>query len=383
MRVLLASSSSGSRGGGEIFLRYLGQGLAQRGHEVIFWCAQHSRMDELVSSLSRIGRVVRSSYRNLYDHKSRVVSTSLNFATSRRLASEWVQLQPNVLHVNKQNLEDGLDLLRAANMASIPSLCTIHITQTAQYLGARFSWLRDALSRRCLLGFKGPFISVQETRRRELSSFLQNGKETKTIFNGVPIMQNDFLGRSAKRKELGLTDQNVLVLGLGRMEAQKRPLLFLQLAQRLHEQVPAAKFLWIGGGSFADQWDQWVTQHKLEKTIWRMEWQNEVKPFLFATDLFLHTAAYEGLPIALTEAMMANLPCAIPDYLIGEVSFFSKRVFVPIEEKAALAQLVSDPIERKARGDRSRQLAVDNFSIEKMAANYEQVYNSLHGCASG
>ena len=32
MKILLASSSSGSRGGGELYLVYLGRALAQRGH---------------------------------------------------------------------------------------------------------------------------------------------------------------------------------------------------------------------------------------------------------------------------------------------------------------------------------------------------------------
>jgi hypothetical protein len=33
MKILLASSSSGSRGGGELYLIYLGRALAQRGHQ--------------------------------------------------------------------------------------------------------------------------------------------------------------------------------------------------------------------------------------------------------------------------------------------------------------------------------------------------------------
>src|SRR4051812_42093326 len=115
MKILLASSSSGSRGGGEIFLKYLGQGLAARGHELIFWCAQHPRMDELADGLASIGEVVRAPYRNFYDYKTRILATCLNNGTSRKLAAEWLHLRPDVVHVNKQNLEDGLDMLRAAN----------------------------------------------------------------------------------------------------------------------------------------------------------------------------------------------------------------------------------------------------------------------------
>src|SRR4051812_32637433 len=68
LRVLLVSSGSGSRGGGEIFLDYLGKGLNDRGHEVLMWIPAHPRMDELAERCTRFARIVRADYRNTYDH---------------------------------------------------------------------------------------------------------------------------------------------------------------------------------------------------------------------------------------------------------------------------------------------------------------------------
>jgi glycosyltransferase involved in cell wall biosynthesis len=379
VKVLLVSSSSGSRGGGEIFLRYLGQGLVQREHQVLFWCSEHPRMDEFAGSLAKIGQVVRSSYHNFYDYKTRIVATCLNHGTSRRLASEWEQLGPDVIHVNKQNLEDGLDLLRAANLISIPSLCTVHITQTARFLRARVAWMCDWLARRCLHSYKGPYIAVQETRRRELSDFLGNGHETRTIFNGVPLvaLEKGKVLRESKRMELGIANEELLIVGVGRMEAQKRPLLFLELAARLHKRVPQAKFLWVGGGSLTTQWDQWVGVKGLKQIIRRVGWQDDVKPFLFAADLFLHVAEFEGLPFAIIEAMSAGLPCAIPEDMAREVSLFSKKNVFFIEDEDALTRGMISQGERQDKGSRARQLAVDHFSIEKMASEYEKAYATL------
>src|SRR5204863_9687622 len=118
----------------------------------------------------------------------------------------WSRLQPDFIHINKQNLEDGLDLLRAANSLAIPSISTIHITQTARFLGARAGWFRDWVARRSLRSYKGAYVAVQETRRRELSEFLRNGHETRTIFNGVPMPASKGLKdlRDRKRVELGI-----------------------------------------------------------------------------------------------------------------------------------------------------------------------------------
>jgi glycosyltransferase involved in cell wall biosynthesis len=307
------------------------------------------------------------------------VSTSLNLRTSHRLAAEWNDLQPDVIHLNKQNLEDGLDLLRAANRLSIPSICTVHITQTAAFLRARVAWLRDGLARRGLRSYKGPYVAVQETRRKELSDFLKNGHETRTIFNGVPMLSAETgkAGRESKRHELGIGDEQFLVVGVGRMEPQKRPMLFLELAARLHQRVPQTKFLWVGDGGMAPQWDHWVAEHNLNRVITRLGWQNDVKPFLVAADFFLHVAAFEGLPFAIIEAMAAGLPCAIPQDLAREVSLFSKdRVFF-IEDEEALASGLTNGNELKAKATGARALAVEHFSIEKMASEYEKAYAAL------
>jgi glycosyltransferase involved in cell wall biosynthesis len=376
MRILLASSSSGSRGGGEIFLQYLGQGLAHRGHEVIFWCADHPRMDELAAGLSAIGKVIRAPYRNFYDHRTRILATSANFSTSRRIAAEWSALDPDVVHVNKQNLEDGLDLLRAANLARRKTVCTIHITQTARFLGARVAWVRDFLSRRGLRKYHGPYVAVQETRRKELAAFLANGNQTHTILNGVPVPIDKRAGnvRESKRRELKISDTERLVIGVGRMEAQKQPLRFLEVAERIARVVPSARFLWIGGGSLASAWDQRVAERRLGNSVRRLEWQADVKPYLHAADLLLHTAAYEGLPFALIEAMAAGLPCAIPKDLAGEINLFSAENVFFTEDEASLARTLQNPAELAIKAENAHRLAEEHFSLEKMARDYEALY---------
>ena len=120
MRILLASSNSGSRGGGELFLLSLASALSACGHEIILWASQHSRMDELCARFSEFGTVQRSPYPNTYDRRFRLVSAVLDSAVSRRIATEWCSLGPEVIHLNKQNLEDGLDLVDALARTNLP-----------------------------------------------------------------------------------------------------------------------------------------------------------------------------------------------------------------------------------------------------------------------
>src|SRR5437667_305222 len=289
MKILLVSSGSGSRGGGEIFLVYLAQGLADRGHEVVVWMPSHPRMDELAQKCSRVARMIRADYRNTYGYAARSLATRFNRTTSRRIAREWKGLQPDVIHLNKQNLEDGLDLLRATSDCGVPSVCTIHLTQNAVYLGAKVARLRNWIARNALCKHKGVLVAVQEARRAELDGFLGTCARTRTVLNGVPIPDLERVQdlRVQKRRELGLKDDNLLVLGLGRLVEQKRPDLFLTAARELHRQFPTTKFLWLGDGKFSPNWDEQVVREKLGGIVSRTDWNSEVLPLLSAADLLL------------------------------------------------------------------------------------------------
>lgn len=376
MKILLVSSGSGSRGGGEIFLLYLGRALAARGHSVMTWMPTHRRMDELASQCAEFSEVIRADYVNTYDHRSRSLATLFNAGQTNALASQWRALKPDVVHINKQNLEDGLDLLRAARISGLPSVCTVHLTQTARYLRARGALLRDIVAAFELRKFKGAFAAVQEVRRKELSSFLGPDARTETIFNGVP--QVDLSGqqtmRQAARVELGIADNQFLVVGLGRLVAQKNPFTFLEVARRLCRQHDHLRFVWVGDGELAGEWKAAVDREGLGVAIRCAGWKSEVRPYLAAADLFLHTAEYEGLPFALIEAMSMGLPSAVSATVAAELPFLNAGNAIFYDRDGRLEHLIARSQELGAIGEAGRVMVTQQFADTAMAAGYEKLY---------
>jgi glycosyltransferase involved in cell wall biosynthesis len=377
VRILLASSSSGSRGGGELYLVYLGRALVQRGHHVTLWASSHPRMDELANTFSSFGEVIRSRYHNTYDFRARSVAAYFNYAAAARIAREWRRTDAEVIHINKQNLEDGLDLLRAARWAQRPSLCTIHLTQSARYLGAVFARLRDYVSRRALLAYPGMLVTVLAQRRRDLLDFIGATPRVRLIQNGVPLfdLSRRPAVRAARRAELGLRPEDPLFVAVGRMVPQKRPLVFLELAEKIRQTAPNARFLWVGDGPLSPAWDSWVSAHKLDGAIQRVPWQVDVVPLLFAGDVFLHTAEFEGLPLAILEALSAGLPCALLPNLLAEMPFLNAENSLAVDDAGEWLQKALQPAVRESIGRAGRRLAEDEFSYAQMAENYEMLYN--------
>jgi glycosyltransferase involved in cell wall biosynthesis len=362
-----------------LYLLYLGRSLARRGHEVALWCAAHPRMDELAALFAEIGPVHRSEYTNTYDHRTRSVASYLNFSGARRLAREWRGLAPDLLHVNKQNLEDGLDLLRAATQTQLPSVATIHLTQTARYLRAVLAGMRDFVARRALRAWRWPMVCVLAERERDLRAFAGERDDISAIPNGVELYdlsQRDAL-RAAKRAELGIQDGELLVAAVGRLVPQKRPYVFLGLAARIHARLPRARFVWVGDGVLAGEWDATVKTRGLSGVVRRVGWQKNVRDFLFAADVFLHTAEFEGLPLAILEALSARLPCAITPNLLREMPFLNAGNSIAIGEDDGWAGALSDSARLATLGANARRLAEEQFSFDIMAARYEALYQSV------
>jgi glycosyltransferase involved in cell wall biosynthesis len=383
VKILLVSSSSGSRGGGELYLLYLGRALADREHMPILWASSHPRMDELANGFAAIGQVERCDYPNTYDRRLRSLGAYFDTKTTDRALQSWERIGADVIHLNKQNLEDGLDLLRALRAIGTPSLCTIHLTQSARYLKAVLAVARDAISRRALHSYAGLLVTVLENRRSDLATFIGDSPRIRVVPNGVPLFDLSLResARSAKRRELGIDDYQPLIVAVGRLVPQKRPLTFLDQAARILVTEPNARFVWVGDGHLVDDWDKTIRELGLAHAVHRIGWQMDVTPFLFAADLFLHVAEFEGLPLAILEAMSAALPCAISKNLLHEMPFFDEQSAIAVDDGAAWARILGDNGRLKAIGRRARELAEQHFSFGAMAASYEGLYREAIAAA--
>jgi glycosyltransferase involved in cell wall biosynthesis len=217
---------------------------------------------------------------------------------------------------------------------------------------------------------------VQEQRRAMLHEFLSAGGHTRTICNGVPLINSSALRalREAKREMLGLTAGDFLVLGIGRLVEQKRPFLFIDIAKQLHARLPETRFLWVGDGKLAEQWQKTIMGERLEGVISWSGWQPDVLPYLLAGDLLLHVAEFEGLPFAVIEAMAAGLPCALTRDFAREISFFDESNALFVDDAGELAKKLQDPPTLARVKEGACRLVENELSMSNMVESYEQLY---------
>jgi glycosyltransferase involved in cell wall biosynthesis len=165
------------------------------------------------------------------------------------------------------------------------------------------------------------------------------------------------------------------------MTAQKRPLLFLEIAGRITARVPEAKFFWIGDGPLAAEWDAKAAALGIAARAQRLGWRDDVTALMGCGDLLLHTAEYEGMPLAILEAMAAGLPCAVSEGLHREMPFLDESNSIRVSDDVALIEVLRDRDELGRRARAAGELAAARFSTEAMAVAYEGLYRELLGGA--
>jgi glycosyltransferase involved in cell wall biosynthesis len=164
---------------------------------------------------------------------------------------------------------------------------------------------------------------------------------------------------------------------------QKRLDTWLAIAHQILKSFPETHFIIVGDGPLKDMLLDKRKELGLEQQVHFAGLQTEVRPYLAAFDIFMMSSEFEGLPLALLEAMSSGRPVISTDAGgIKEVIIHERDgLLVGVEEPEKLvecaAQLLADPNKRKAFGLQGRNRIIESFSMIKMVKELEDVYRSF------
>jgi L-malate glycosyltransferase len=133
----------------------------------------------------------------------------------------------------------------------------------------------------------------------------------KEILNGVntEFFQRDEQAGLLLRKQLNIPEDAVVVGTLAVFRFQKRLKEWLDVFHKASQSNPKLFGIVVGDGPLRDELQQYRKHLGLEQRVFMPGLQTEVKAWYSAMDIFMMTSVFEGLPIALLEAM--SMKCAI------------------------------------------------------------------------
>ena len=110
-------------------------------------------------------------------------------------------------------------------------------------------------------------------------------------------------------------DPGIFKIGtISRLTYQKNPLLMIEVANEIVNRYPQARFYILGAGledHLKDAALKKIREYQLEEKFSILNWATpeESEIFLRGLDIFVLTSIFEGLPLALLEAMSYGVPC--------------------------------------------------------------------------
>ena len=308
MKVLLISSSSGSHGGGEFYLKFLADGLVSEGCEVNALMSDGSHMDGLADMMKDNCTVTRIPLVNTYQRKLRTIGSVLDKKQIQRVRQAIDLISPDVVHLNKQCIDDGLGILAALCQLELPSVTMIHVPQSMAALKARMGKLRDSISRKWIQRSRSLLITASTTCKNQLENFAGPSQQVVEISNGVTAASTD--GRAANRKDWGFKESEFVMGTVARIEEQKNPLFMPQIVANLPSHV---HMIWIGDGRMREDLEAEIERHNVADRFHLLGWKENAKNLLCGMDVFVLPSIYEGFPFAILEAMSVGLPCVVSD----------------------------------------------------------------------
>lgn len=234
-----------------------------------------------------------------------------------------------------------------------------------------------ALDRFLLRGYARVVAVSEDVRQRLLKSGVKANKVS-LIRNGIDLRPFD-RASAAVRQELGWDAYQIVGLA-GRLSVEKGVDIFLHAAARVVAACPDTKFVVAGDGPDRAELNTLIDQLGLRSHVNMLGRCDTMPAFYASLDVMVSSSRMEGLPIAILEGMASRLPMvatavgAIPTVIQDDRTGVLAPAQDPELLAAAIVELLRDPQKRVRLGSAARQLVEDEFSAERMAADYLRVY---------
>jgi glycosyltransferase involved in cell wall biosynthesis len=179
------------------------------------------------------------------------------------------------------------------------------------------------------------------------------------------------------RAELGIKPHEYLVGSLGRLTHQKGYDVLLQAIAMLNrEQV---HLLIAGIGEEETNLQRQAAALSISSQVHLLGYRSDVPAILKNLDLYVQPSRYEGMSLAILQAMAATCPVVATavDGALEQIVDGEHGWLVPAEDPQALASAISaalaDPAEAHRRGLNAAERVLAEFNETKMIETYEQI----------
>ncbi|WP_091267511.1 glycosyltransferase [Gillisia sp. Hel1_33_143] len=228
-------------------------------------------------------------------------------------------------------------------------------------------------------------LGVSEDVTNSIKKNINPNIPVRTLLNGAnteSFRRDSAIGIDAKT-ELGIPKDAIVIGNVAVFRFQKRIVEWLQVLKKITLRNSNVYGIIVGAGPLEEEIMAELIRLDLQNKVKFTGLKTNVKPYFSAMDIFMMSSSFEGLPIALLEAM--SMECAIVSTNAGGI----KEVIIheqngltcDVSEWEKLAdlclRLINNPNELEAFKKAARERVLQEFSLNKMIKSLEALYEEL------
>lgn len=207
-----------------------------------------------------------------------------------------------------------------------------------------------------------------------------------SIANPFSVEISDDVTIDDVRKRLGVADDEQLVVLVGTVCTQKRPLLFLEAAARIvRKSHKPVKFVMVGRDTtdLAARVKDKIAQLCLEEAVLMTGFRTDVQEIMMAADVVLAPAVNEGFGRVLVEAALVGTPVVAADSGGHQeiIEDGSTGLLVPVDDADALAlgalKILNSSDLGQSLANAARARALSKWTVKSHTRNIQNLYGQL------
>lgn len=216
-------------------------------------------------------------------------------------------------------------------------------------------------------------------------------KNAKTIYIGTDHEKYDASKYNVEKikKEYALDKNKKVISFVARLSFEKRPLLFLKIAQLLLKERDDLIFLIAGDGPISDEVSANIQKLGLSSYVKMLGMVSESEKVYAVSDLTINCSLLEGLALTSYESLSMGVPVVSVD-IGGQSELINDEVgrIIPFlnyqndDEMEKEAKLYVDAVNEvfadlKSYKAKSRKRILSGFTLEKMADEFDKVFKEI------
>ena len=219
------------------------------------------------------------------------------------------------------------------------------------------------------------FLARSEGLPRHKTVVIPNGVD-ETIAARAPEQR-------AARQALGLPATAPLVGAVGRLAEQKGHLHLLRALPDIRTEFPDARVVLAGEGPERARLEEEAARLGVAPAVHVLGHRDDVATVLAAIDVFAFPSLWEGLPMALLEAMALAKPCVaahgvgVDDLLDHEATGLLVAPRDPAGIAVAARRLLRDPDAAGRMGEEAQRRVMRRHGLDRIAADVDRLYRRV------